>query len=106
MPHGLIIRMTIEVLRDQFGWNRARIAQETSDALSALKSFLRACRRQDFNAITGRDDQSFAYHLAVNERAQTGGARFIRESEPLAHRNRRGFVIESDEYDGHKRSNQ
>jgi hypothetical protein len=91
------------MLCDQFGRNGARVAQETGDTLSALDSVLCACRCQDFNAITCRDDQSFAHDLAVNKRAKASGARFVRESEPLAHRNRRGFVIESDEYDGHKK---
>jgi hypothetical protein len=48
-----------------------------------LELIARGCA-EDLDAITGRDDQSFAYDFAVDELAQARCARIVVESESLA----------------------
>jgi hypothetical protein len=75
------------------------LTQKIFDALFAFTQALVARRRQHFHSVTGREDQALADEFAINERAQAFGAGFVRESQTLAHRDGRGFVIESDEND-------
>src|SRR6476469_3802495 len=75
--------------------------EKLSDAFGAeIELIVRGCT-EDLDAVAGRDDQSFAYDVAVDELAQSRGARIVVEGESFADFYRSGFVIDSDENNGH-----
>jgi len=83
------------------GRQLARRVEKLCDSICA-KLDLIGCRGADhFDAITSRDDQSFTHDVAIDELAQSAGARFVVEGESLADLYRSGLVIDSDEKNRH-----
>ena len=101
VSHGGLVGVRVEVTVEEFYGDGARVAQETAQALGCLGPFRPRRRGQNLHAIARRDDQPLAHDLAVNERAQTVGARLVGERESLAHLDGCRLVVESDENDGH-----
>src|SRR3954452_1156881 len=75
--------------------------EKLGDAFGAELELIAGSRAENLDAITGRDDQSFTHDVAVDELAQPRGAGFVVEGESFADLDRSGFVIDSDENDGH-----
>ena len=93
--------MPVEMLVEKAGRQATGGVEKLSDTSSAkLELVCRSCA-EDLDAIASRDDQSFTQEVAVDELAQSNGARFVVEGESLADLYRSSFVIDSDENDGH-----
>src|SRR5438270_940798 len=102
VAHGGLVGVRVEVSAEQLDGHFACAAQEVAQTPCGLRPVIARRRRQNLHAVTRRDDQPLAHDLAVNERAQTVGARLVCEREPLAHFDGCRLVVESDENDGHE----
>src|SRR5689334_23545275 len=101
MAHCFFIRVVIEMRLEETSRQLAGRVEKLSDAFGAeLELIARGCA-ENFDAVAGRDDQSFTNDVTVDELTQATGARFVVKGESLADLYRSCFVIDSDENDGH-----
>src|ERR1043165_3204083 len=101
MSHRFFVRVVIQVRFEKTGGQVARRIEKPGNAFRAELELIAGGRTENFNTIAGRDDQSFTNDVAIDELAQAHGARFVVESESFADLYRSGFVIDSDEKNGH-----
>src|SRR5204863_107916 len=101
VSHGGLVGVRVKLAVEEFDGDGARVAQEPAQALGGLGTFRPRRFSQNLHAVARRDDQPLAHDLAVNERAQTLGARLVGEREPLAHVDGCRLVVESDGNDCH-----
>src|SRR5689334_24543451 len=101
MSYGFFVRVMIEMRLEETFRKAAGCVEKLCDAFGAELELIAGGRAENFDAIAGRDDQSFTNDVAVDELAQAHGARFVVKGESLADLYRSGFVIDSDENNGH-----
>src|SRR5215813_13530053 len=93
--------MVVEMCFEETGRQVAGGVEELRDAFRAELELIAGGGAENLHAIAGRDDQSFAHDVAVDELAQTTGAGFVVKGESLADLYRSCLVIDSDEKNGH-----
>src|SRR6185437_908128 len=101
MSYGFFVRVVIQMRFEETFRKAAGRVEKLGDPFGAELELIGGGRAENFDAIAGRDDQSFTNDVAVDELAQAHGARFVVEGESLADLYRSGFVIDSDEKNRH-----